>query len=97
MRVKENQPAPDSGARNLSRGASAAERIAEDTVTEMILTKVLELSQITRSMKTPRPPQKRNLLMCITNIASHGGQAYKRIQGNRDAVQCEAVAPFFPC
>lgn len=40
-RVKENQPAPDSGTRNLSRGASAAERIADDTVTEMILPKVL--------------------------------------------------------
>jgi hypothetical protein len=53
--VKENQPAPDPGAWNLSRGASAAERTAEDTVTEMILPKVLQLSQITRSTKTPRP------------------------------------------
>ena len=93
--MKENQPALDSGARNLSRGASASERMAEDTVIEMILPKVLQLSQITRSMKTSR--LKKNVLMCITNIASHGRQAYIRIRGDRDAVQCEAVAPFFPC
>jgi hypothetical protein len=41
--VKENQPALDSGAWNLSRDASAAERIAEDTVTEMILPKALQV------------------------------------------------------
>ena len=65
-RVKENQPAPDSGAWNLSRCASAAERIAEDTVTDMILTKVLQLSQITRSMKTPSPPKKNVTYSCAS-------------------------------
>lgn len=94
-RVKENQPAPDSGVWNLSRCASAAERIAEDTATEMILPKVLQLSQMARGVKTPR--SKKYVLMCITDIASHGGQTYKRIQGKRDVFQCEAVAPFFPC
>ena len=62
--MKENQPAPDSGGWNLSRGASASERIAEDTVTEMILPKVLQLSQITRIMKTPRP--KKNTYSCAS-------------------------------
>jgi hypothetical protein len=34
-----NQLAPDAAGRSLSRGASAAERMAEDTATEMILPK----------------------------------------------------------
>ncbi len=49
---EENQPAPDSGAWNLSSGASAAERIAEDTTTETMLRKELRSNQITRSTKT---------------------------------------------
>lgn len=89
----ENQPAPDSEVLSLSRGASAAERMAEDIETEMILPKG-QLGQITRRIKTS---SKKSVLMCISNIASHGRQAYKRIRGDRDVLQCEAVAPFFPC
>ena len=51
----------------------------------------------TQSPPPKKKKKERNLLMCITNIASHGGQAYKRIQGDRDAIQCETIAPFFPC
>ncbi|SRR6266436_4104655 len=61
---QENQPALDSGVWNLSRGASTAERIAEDTVTEMTLPTVMQLSQITQSMKTLR--QKKITYSCAS-------------------------------
>ena len=89
----ENQPAPDSEVLSLSRGASAAERIAEDIATEMTLSKGLRC-QMTRRMKTGG---KKSVLMCVSNIARHGCQAYIRIRGDRNVLQCEAVAPFFPC
>jgi hypothetical protein len=63
------QPVPDSMVRSLSRGASAAERIAEGAATEVILYKGLQSSQITRRIKTT---SKKGVLMCISNIASHG-------------------------
>lgn len=78
--MKENQPAPDSDVLSLSRGASAAERIAEDIATEMTLPK---WCQMTRRMKTG---SRKSVLMCISNIASHGRQAYIRIRGDRNVL-----------
>ncbi len=94
-RMKENQLALGSADCNLSRGFSASERIADDVATEMMLCE--NRRQIGSGPRTSERKHKKDVLVCITHIASHSSETDVRVFWEGDIFQSETVTPFIPC